>query len=86
MRQRSQDCIEHRIEVLAHVFGEEPQYEAAVFLQQEIFASVATVGLGVSQMLAAVELNGDACIGTQQIHFHASPPVKGNGQLGVETE
>jgi len=43
MQQRSQDCIEHRIEVLAHVFGEEPQHEEAVFLQQKVFASVATV-------------------------------------------
>ena len=33
MRQRSQDCVEHKIEILADVFGQKPQHEIAVFLQ-----------------------------------------------------
>ena len=50
--------------MLAHIFGEEPQHEVTVFLQEKVFAPVATVSLGISQMLTAVELDSDAGIRT----------------------
>lgn len=34
VQQRSQDRVEDVIEMFAHVFGQEPQYEVAAFLQQ----------------------------------------------------
>jgi len=46
--------------MLAYVFGEEPQYEVAVFLQQSIFASVATVGIRAGQMLGAIDFDGNS--------------------------
>ena len=35
--QGPQDGVEHRIEVHAYIFGEEPQHEVTVFLQQNVF-------------------------------------------------
>ena len=86
MRQSSQDGVEHRVEMLAHVFGQEPQDEVAVLLQQAVLAAIAAVGLGIGQVLPAVEFDGDARLGAQQIDFHLPPAVKGNRQLGVQAE
>ena len=51
VRQRTQDRIEYRVQAPAHVRGEEPQHEVAVFLQQQVLAPIAAIGLLAVQML-----------------------------------
>ena len=72
--------------MLADVLGEEPQHEVAVLLQQQVLATVATVGVRIGQMLAPSSFDGHTRIGAQQIHFHLSPAVEGNRQLGIQAE
>jgi hypothetical protein len=47
VRHRPKNCIKNRIEMLAHVFGEEPEHEVSVFLQQKVFAPIAAVGIRI---------------------------------------
>ena len=49
--QRSLDRIQHHVEILAHIFGEEAQHEITILLQQLVLAPVATVGIGTFQVL-----------------------------------
>jgi len=48
--------------VLAYVLGKESQYEITVLLQQNVFAPVAAIGIGVGQMLPAIQFDHDSQI------------------------
>jgi hypothetical protein len=51
MGQRSEDPVQHFIQALSNVFGEESKHEIAILLQQNILAPVATVRFGAGKML-----------------------------------
>ena len=70
----------------AHVLGEESQHEIAVLLEQDVFAPVAAIGVGVGQVLRTVQFDHDSQIPTEQIHFHSPAPIEGDGQLDIQVE
>lgn len=76
IRQRAQDRVENRIEVLAHVLGQETQHQVAGLLQQCVLAPIATLGLCVSEVQRAVHLNDQLRLGAEKIHLHLSPAVE----------
>jgi hypothetical protein len=51
MGQRSEDPVQHFIQALSNVFGEESKHEIAILLQQNILAPVATIRFGAGKML-----------------------------------
>ena len=53
--EHAQDRIEHGIQFLAYVFGEEAENEVAILLKQSIFPSVTAVGHGIGEMLSAID-------------------------------
>ena len=59
MCQRTKNGVEYRVELLPYVLGEKAQNAIAVFLQQLVLATVASIGDGIRQMLRAVQFNGD---------------------------
>jgi len=63
--QRPENPVEHRVESLRDVLGENTQHEIAVLLEKLVFASIATVGNRIREMLGAVDLNDHARIGAQ---------------------
>ena len=71
-----QDRIEHRIQFLAHVLGKEAQHEVAVLLKQLVLASVATIGDRIRKVLSAVEFDGYAGVGAEQVDFKCSEAVE----------
>ena len=79
MCQSAENSVEHIVEMFADVLSEESQHDVAIFLKQHVLAPVATIGLGISQMLASVNLNRDARFRIKKIHFHVSHPSKGIG-------
>lgn len=48
MGERAKEGVEHGVEMRREVFAEEPQDVKSVFLQQGIFAAVASVGDGIA--------------------------------------
>ena len=79
-RQRTQNCVEHIVEILCQVFGEKSQHEIPILLQQLVFAPVATVSDRIGQVLRAVQFNGDAGVFAQEIDFHSAAAIERNGQ------
>lgn len=67
MAQIPEDVIEHRVQFFADVFGQEAEHEVAVLLQQLVLAAAPTVRRRIAEMLRAIDLNGEACVRTQQI-------------------
>lgn len=61
--QSVQASVQHQVQVLANVFGEEPQDEVAVLLQELILPSVAAVGDRIREVLRAIEFYRDPRIG-----------------------
>ncbi len=51
VRQRTQNRIEDCIEAPAHVRGEEPYHKVSIFLQQQVFAPIASISLLPVQVL-----------------------------------
>ena len=62
---RSQDRIEHGIEIFRDVFGKKADYKIAVLLQKLVLAPVATIRNRIWQVLAAIELNRQPGFRTQ---------------------
>jgi hypothetical protein len=60
--QSVQAGVQHQIQLLADVFGEEPQDEVAVLLKELVLSSVAAVGGRIRGVLRAVEVYRDARI------------------------
>src|SRR6266568_2065604 len=71
--QRSLDRVQHHVEVLAHIFGEEAQHEVAVLLEQLILTAVSTIGIGTFQVLRAIQFDHHTRMSTQQVDFHSTP-------------
>ncbi len=69
------------VEFLADVFCKEPQDEVAVLLQQLVLAAVATVRNGIRQVLRAIQLHGDARVGTQEIDLQRARAVEGESAV-----
>ncbi len=57
VRKDAKDRIENRVKFLSDVFGEKPQHEVTVFLQQCILAAIPAVGVRVFKMLPSVEFD-----------------------------
>jgi hypothetical protein len=72
------------IEILTDVFGQESEDPIAVLLKQSILATIAPVGVRITQMLAAIQFDGEAWPLAKQINFHATPSIEGNGKLDVQ--
>ena len=79
-----QDRVEHHVEFLADVFGEEAQHEISVLLKQLIFAPIAAIGDWIGEMLGAVELHRDTRVGAQQVDFQTRQPVERDRQRMVD--
>ena len=69
------DRIEHGIQFLAYVLGKKAQHEVAVLLQQLVLASIATIDDRIREVLSAVEFDGYAGVGAQQVDFKCSEAV-----------
>lgn len=74
------------MEVSADILGQKPQHEKAVLLEQGILAPVATVSLGVGEMLVSIQFYDHPRLRAQQIGLHIAPPVEGDRQLGIQSE
>jgi len=59
-REHTKDRVQNLVEPLADVFCQKPQDEVAALLEQRIFAPVASPGVGIGEMLIAVEFNDQA--------------------------
>ena len=77
--QRAKDGIQHIVESLARILGEESQHKVTVFLKQGVFTPITPVGVGIGQMLRSIQFDGDSRLGIQQVHFHMAPAVERNG-------
>ena len=75
----AEDRIEYDVEMLANVFGQEPQHKMAVLLQQLILAPIAPVRLHIGQVLGAVELDRQAGSGENRSTSMHPRPSKGMG-------
>ena len=60
MYEHGRDCIQQLVEALANILRKKSQDKIFVLLQQRILSSIPPVGLGVSQMLRAIQLDGVA--------------------------
>ena len=69
--------------MLTEVFGKEADHEISAFLERGILAAVAPVGLGISQMLSAVQFNDQVELLAKQIHFHSPMCIKGDGEVCI---
>lgn len=76
--QRAQDSIQNVVETLAHILGQESQHEVAVFLQQGVLVAVPAVGIGIGQVLRAVQFHSHPRLRAEEVHFHLAPLVEGN--------
>ena len=86
MIDRALNRIKDIIQALAKVFGKEAQHEIPVLLERGILATVAPVGLRVSQMLCAIQFDGQAQFLAKQICFHAASCVKRDGELCIQAK
>ena len=59
-----QDIVEHRVQFLAHILGEEAQDQVPTLLQQAILPPVASIRHGIREVLRAIQFDGHACVGT----------------------
>ncbi len=75
-RQSVQARVQHQIQLLADVFGEEPQDEVAVLLKELILSPVAAVGGRIREVLRAIEFYRDACILTEQVNFERPKSIE----------
>lgn len=62
VRQREANRIEHGAKMLSNVFRQESQDEIAVLLQEHVFAAVAAIGLGIVEMLRAVQFDDETSV------------------------
>lgn len=83
VRHCPQNGIEHPIQILADVFNQETQHEAAAFLQKSIFPAVAPVGLRVRQVLWPVQFHGQVRLRAVQVNFHFSFRIELDGQSRI---
>ena len=60
LNKRGQDGVKNMVEMFAGVFRQESQYKVAVLLEQDVLAPVPPIGVGVGQMLGAIQLNDHA--------------------------
>lgn len=56
-RKHSKDRIQHLVEPFADVVYQEPQNEITTFLKQRILATVAPIGVGICEVLTAIEFD-----------------------------
>jgi hypothetical protein len=74
---RSQNGVEYLVEIPPDIFSQESPHKVAVLLQQLILPAVTAIRLGISQVLASIELHGDAGIRAQLVelpgHFGDAP-------------
>jgi len=82
----AEDGVEGEIELLAEIFGEEAEDEDVVFLEERVFASVAAVGGGISEVLGAVDLDGELELRAIEVDLDFTPAVEGDGEFGVQLE
>ena len=62
--QRTQNRVEHLVELLSSILGKESQHEAAVLLQWPILASVPAIRFRIREVLRTVQFDRDTCLGT----------------------
>ncbi len=84
--QRPKNGVEDRVQLLSNIFGQEPQDQEAVLLQQLILAPVTTVRGRIREMLPAVQLHGQTGLRAQQVHFETSRAVERDRQRHVEAK
>ena len=85
MTQRPQNCVEHQVQLLAHVFSKEPQHQVAALLQQLILAPVAAVRDRIREMLRAIQFHRHTGIGAHEIDFESSLIRQRNLEAGHTT-
>ena len=83
-REDRENPVQHMVEMLSDVCGEESQDEIAVLLEEGVFAPVAAVGIYIGQVLVVVQFEDEAQLSTQEIHFHVTGVIKRDWQLDVE--
>ena len=78
--------VQDLLKALPDVLRQEPQHEVAVLLQQLVLPAVTAIRLGVSQVLASIELHSNAGIRAQQVDLQAPLLVERNHHGLVEHE
>ena len=86
MAQRAENRVQHRVQVLAEVFGQKPQHEIAALLKQLILASISPVGDPVGEMLRTIQLHCHVGVRTKEIHFKGPCTIKRDGQFRIDSE
>jgi hypothetical protein len=86
MREDSQDGIQDRVQLLDQILRQEAKNEEPVLLQERILLSIPTVGLGIRQVLRAVQFDHRSGVNAQEVDLHLAQVVEGNGQFYIQLE
>src|SRR4051812_14615722 len=86
VNERRQDSVENMVELLAGVFRQESQYKISMLLEQGVLPAVASVRLGIGEMLRAIQFNDRVCIHAQKVHLHFPVAVERDRQLDVQAK
>lgn len=86
MAERSQDRIEHQVQLPPNIFSKETQHQVSALLQQLIFPAIAAVRDRIRQMLGSIQLDGHSGTGTQEIDLQLSETIERDRQRNVDAE
>lgn len=73
---RCENGVEDVIQILAKILGKEAWNEIAVLLEQGVFASIATIGIGIGEVSLAIEFDDEPGLGVEEIDFHHPAAVE----------
>ena len=81
-----QNRVEYGVQFFAHILGKKAQHEIAVLLQQLVLPPIATIRDRIREVLSAVEFDGYARVGAQQVDLKCSEAVERDRQRHVDAE
>ena len=84
--ENTQDRIQHRVQILRDILGEEAQNNIAILLQQPILAPVAAVRNRIAEVLRTVEFDRHTRLVAQEIDLHAAECIKWDRQARVQSK
>ena len=84
--QRLEYRIQNAIEIPTEVLCKKPQNKVTVLLKEAIFPAVTSIGFSVGEVLGAVQFYDDTQTVVEEIHFHLTLTIKGDGHRNVQLE
>ena len=81
--QDAQDGVEDGVQLAADVFGKKPEDEVAVLLEQPVLATVPSIGGGIRQVLRAIQFEGEARVGTEEVDLERPGAIERESAVRV---